>query len=105
MQWHVRQNVCLAQTTAGAARRNPLGALVDIRRSHQDRASSSRIFLARRRRVRLQAGPLIPELLAASRSLGRTIDLEDVTYYVGHATVIHRDDGMGLPAWQEAFFA
>jgi KUP system potassium uptake protein len=49
--------------------------------------------------------PHIPELLAASKSLGCTIDLADVTYYVGHETVISRDDGMGMPAWQEKFFA
>jgi KUP system potassium uptake protein len=49
--------------------------------------------------------PHIPELLAAGKSLGCTVDLSDVTYYVGHETVIGREDGMGLPAWQEKFFA
>ena len=49
--------------------------------------------------------PHIPELLATSKALGCTIDLDDVTYYVGHETVVHREDGMGLPAWQERIFA
>jgi KUP system potassium uptake protein len=49
--------------------------------------------------------PHIPELLLESRSLGCTIDLGDVTYYVGHETVVGREDGTGLPAWQERFFA
>jgi KUP system potassium uptake protein len=49
--------------------------------------------------------PHIPELLTASKSLGCTVDLDDVTYYVGHETVIQREDGKGLPAWQEALFA
>jgi KUP system potassium uptake protein len=49
--------------------------------------------------------PHIPELLTTSQSLGCTVDLDDVTYYVGHETVIAREDGMGLPRWQEAFFA
>ena len=49
--------------------------------------------------------PHIPELLAASKALGCTIDLDDVTYYVGHETVIGREDGKGLPGWQEQFFA
>jgi KUP system potassium uptake protein len=49
--------------------------------------------------------PHIPELLAASKSLGCTIDLADVTYYVGHETVIGREDGMGMPGWQEGLFA
>jgi KUP system potassium uptake protein len=49
--------------------------------------------------------PHIPELLADSKVLGCTIDLDDVTYYVGHETVISREDGKGLPAWQERIFA
>src|SRR5216683_2918891 len=49
--------------------------------------------------------PHIPELLMTSKSLGCTIDLSDVTYYAGHETVVGREDGMGLPAWQERFFA
>jgi len=28
-----------------------------------------------------------------------------VTYYVGHETVVGREDGHGLPAWQERVFA
>jgi KUP system potassium uptake protein len=49
--------------------------------------------------------PHIPELLTASKSLGCTVDLNDVTYYVGHETVIGREDGKGLPGWQEEIFA
>jgi KUP system potassium uptake protein len=49
--------------------------------------------------------PHIPELLTSSKSLGCTADLSDVTYYVGHETVVARDDGLGMPLWQERFFA
>ena len=49
--------------------------------------------------------PHIPELLTTSKMLGCTIDVADVTYYVGHETVVHREDGSGLPAWQERLFA
>jgi KUP system potassium uptake protein len=48
--------------------------------------------------------PHIPELLTTSKSLGCTIDLDDVTYYVGRETVVGREDGKGLPAWQERIF-
>ena len=34
-----------------------------------------------------------------------TIDLADVTYFVGHETVTARRDGKGLPHWQEGVFA
>jgi KUP system potassium uptake protein len=49
--------------------------------------------------------PHIPELLAAGKSLGCNVDLGDVTFYVGHETVVGREDGLGLPAWQERIFA
>jgi KUP system potassium uptake protein len=49
--------------------------------------------------------PHIPELLTTSKSLGCAIDIGDVTYYVGHETVVSREDGKGLPGWQEGFFA
>jgi KUP system potassium uptake protein len=28
-----------------------------------------------------------------------------VTYYVGHETIVHREDRHGLPHWLERFFA
>ena len=49
--------------------------------------------------------PNIPRLLARSKALGCTIDLADVTYYVGRETVVRREDGDALPAWQERIFA
>jgi KUP system potassium uptake protein len=49
--------------------------------------------------------PHVPELLADSKSMGCNVDLDDVTYYVGHETVISREDGLGLPRWQEKLFA
>jgi len=48
--------------------------------------------------------PRIPALLAAAKAQGCTIDLDDVTYYVGHETVVGREDGKGLPAWQKIPF-
>jgi KUP system potassium uptake protein len=41
----------------------------------------------------------------ASKSLGCTVNLSEVTYYVGHETVVGQEDGLGLPAWQETLFA
>jgi KUP system potassium uptake protein len=49
--------------------------------------------------------PDIPALLAESRALGCSIDLADVTYYVGHETVVARSDHNGLPRWVEAIYA
>ena len=49
--------------------------------------------------------PEIPKLLRTSESLGCTVDLNDVTYYVGHETIVSREDKGGLPGWQETLFA
>ena len=49
--------------------------------------------------------PDIPALLRQASEQGCTIDLADVTYYLGHETVLPRDDAKGLPRWVEAVFA
>lgn len=49
--------------------------------------------------------PDIPGLVRAAQAHGCTLHLDDVTYYVGHETVLHRADGQGLPLWRESLFA
>jgi len=48
--------------------------------------------------------PDVPHVLEQLKGRGCTIDLADVTYYVGHETLTARSDGRGLPHWQEALF-
>jgi KUP system potassium uptake protein len=49
--------------------------------------------------------PDIPAVLAKAQLAGCAVDLQDVTYYVAHETVVPREDGEGLPRWVEALFA
>jgi KUP system potassium uptake protein len=49
--------------------------------------------------------PDIPRLLGRAHAMGCTVDLSDVTYFVGHETVVWREDGKGLPHWVEAMYA
>jgi KUP system potassium uptake protein len=49
--------------------------------------------------------PDVPRLIAELAQLGCTVDLADVTYFVGHETVTRRQDGRGLPRWEEVLFA
>jgi KUP system potassium uptake protein len=49
--------------------------------------------------------PDIPLLLQQARALGCGIGVEDVTYYVGHETIVHREGEGALPAWLEKLFA
>ena len=49
--------------------------------------------------------PDIPRILAACRAQGADLDADDITFYVGHETIVPRRDGKGLPRWQEGLFA
>jgi KUP system potassium uptake protein len=49
--------------------------------------------------------PDIPRLLHEAQQRGCSASLDDVTYYVGHEHIVHRERGAALPIWQEAIFA
>ncbi len=49
--------------------------------------------------------PDIPRLVEQIRAHGCALDLSDVTYYVGHETVVPREDRRGLPKWVVMIFA
>jgi KUP system potassium uptake protein len=49
--------------------------------------------------------PDIPHLLKQAREQGCSLEFDDVTYYVGRETIVHREDGKGLAEWEEALFA
>lgn len=49
--------------------------------------------------------PDVPADLAQAKSIDDRIDLSDITFIVGHETIIARLDGKGLPGWVEAAFA
>jgi KUP system potassium uptake protein len=49
--------------------------------------------------------PDIPALLRQARAQGCPLQLDDVTYYVSHGTIVHREDAKGLAKWEEVLFA
>ena len=49
--------------------------------------------------------PDIPALVKQAKTLVPELDLRDVTYYVGHETILHCPDGTGLPIWREKLYA
>ena len=49
--------------------------------------------------------PDVPEILHDARLEGCDIDKKDVTYFVGHETIVARERGLGLPKWVEEIFA
>jgi KUP system potassium uptake protein len=49
--------------------------------------------------------PDIPYLMKEAHEKGCGVMLDDITYYVGHEIIIHRERGAELPLWQEKIFA
>ena len=49
--------------------------------------------------------PDIPAVLSEAKKKGCTIILDDVTYYVGHETIVPREDGEGLAKWRVSLFS
>jgi len=49
--------------------------------------------------------PDIPRLLLQTPAFGCALQLDDVTYYVGHETIVHAEDGSGMWHWEEQLYA
>ena len=49
--------------------------------------------------------PDIPALLERAPALGCALQLDYITYYVGHETIVPAEDGHGLAKWEEALYA
>jgi KUP system potassium uptake protein len=62
-------------------------------------------FWRARARYGFMERPDIPALLREARARGCKLSLDDVTYYVGHETVVHREDRKRVPHWLERLFA
>jgi KUP system potassium uptake protein len=62
-------------------------------------------FWRARARYGFMERPDLPALLREAHARGCMISLDDVTYYVGHETIVHRDDRQALPHWLEGLFA
>jgi KUP system potassium uptake protein len=104
MIWHVRQNHALHQklfilnvnTQSVPWVRNGERLTVKEIATNVWRATAHYGFMER---------PDIPKLLKRAHTHGCALDLKDVTYYVGHETIIPSNDQNALPKWIEAAFA
>jgi KUP system potassium uptake protein len=104
LAWHVRQNralhehvLALTMTVLAVPWTDPEERVV-LERIDDNfwRAEARRGFMER---------PDIQAILAECKAKGAAIDLDDVTYYVGHETVVPRENGKGMARWQEVLFA
>jgi KUP system potassium uptake protein len=102
--WHLRQNrslherVIVLQVTTESKPRVHWPDLMTVAREGDSvwRVTAHFGFMQR---------PDIPHLLAEAQKKGCQVPLGDVTYYVGHEIIVHRERGAELPVWQEQIFA
>ncbi|MGO9743422.1 MAG: potassium transporter Kup [Roseiarcus sp.] len=102
--WHVRKNrslhthVLALTLTVMSTPRVDADERVSVQREGENywRAEARYGFMEQ---------PNIPAVVAVCKAKGAGLDLDDVTYYVGHETIVPRDDGKGIPRWQELIFA
>jgi KUP system potassium uptake protein len=103
MLWHVRHNRALHRNLIALTATTTSKPFVD----DAERVTVEQIapdFWRMTARYGFMERPDIPALLEEGHRHGCTLPLDDVTYYVGHETVMRRLDGRGLPTWMAAMF-
>ena len=104
MIWHVRHNRALHERVL---------VLTIITEAHPRVRAAERLtveqegenFWRLTARFGFVEHPDVPQLLQQSRQQGCEAAIDDVTYYVGHEYIVHREQGAVLPVWQEELFA
>jgi KUP system potassium uptake protein len=104
MLWHVKHNRALHQHLIAITCLTESIPYVDVQR----RVALERVtpdFWRMVARYGFMERPDIPALLAEGKRRGCPVPLGDVTYYVGHETVVHRTTNPAIPLWQEVIYA
>jgi KUP system potassium uptake protein len=104
MDWHVRKNRALHESVLALT----LTVLSIPWTDPDERLTVQHVddkFWRAEARRGFMEHPDVPEILRECKATGVGIDLDDVTFYVGAETIVPREDGKGIPRWQEALFA
>ena len=104
LAWHVRQNRALHEYVLALT----LTVLSVPWSDSEERVRVERVddkFWRAQARHGFMERPDIYAILKQCKAKGAEIDLDDVTFYVGHETVIPRENGKGMARWQEVLFA
>ncbi len=104
MLWHVRNNRSLHQNLIALTASTESVPFVDPAQ-RIDVGLIGPGFWRLTARYGFMERPNIPNLLEQACTQGCDLPINDVTYYVGHETVLHRLDGHGIPTWMEEVFS
>jgi KUP system potassium uptake protein len=104
MDWHVRKNRALHDSVLALTLTVLSIPWTDPEERLTVQHVDDKIWRAEARRGFMEH-PDIPEILNQCKATGVDIDLDDLTFYVGSETIVPREDGKGIPRWQEALFA
>jgi KUP system potassium uptake protein len=103
MVWHVRHNRALHRTLVAVNVTTASVPYIDA----AERLTGEQVapgFWRLVARYGFMERPDLPALLAGAGSAGCELPFDDVTYYVGHETVLPRTEGSGQPAWLVGLF-
>ncbi len=104
MLWHVKHNRALHRSLIAVTCLTESIPYVDAQR-RVELEEVAPDFWRMIARYGFMERPDIPRLLVEGKRRGCTLPLDDITYYVGHETVVHRRVGKAMPRWQEAIYA
>jgi KUP system potassium uptake protein len=104
LKWHVKRNGSLHAHVLA------LSIVIDNvpRVAHAERLTVVKIdrgFWRATARYGFMERPNIPALLHYSEIQMCNLDLDEITYYLGHETIVKKEGHSGLPAWQRNMFA
>lgn len=104
MKWHVKRNGSLHATVL----------ILNIMIVNEPRVTNAERLVMRQQSPGCWCGvasygfmerPNIPRLLRHAEAQKTGLNFDDATYYLGHETVVRREDNDRLPAWQRSIFA
>ena len=104
MAWHVRHNRALHEYVLALTLTVLSQPWTDAEEQLVLERVDDKFWRAEARRGFMER-PDIQAILGACKAKGAEVNLDDVTYYVGHETVIPRENGRGMTHWQEVLFA
>jgi KUP system potassium uptake protein len=104
LAWYVLKNRALHQTVFVLNVVNELVPYVSAEGRAAVQEIAPRVWRARARYGFMER-PDVPYLVHRAKEHGFPLDASDVVYYIGHETIVAREDRKGLPHIVEAIFA